>query len=121
MLRSNLCDYSDAYIIVKGTIAIANNETAADSDNKNKKLIFQNCVPFSNGISRINNTQENDAHDSDVVMTMYNLIEYNDNYSKTLGLLSKYCMDEPTVDGDGDTADLNQLILLLIRLKLKKK
>ena len=121
MLKSSLCDYSDAYIIANGTIAITNNETAADSDNKNKKLIFQNCAPFSNCIGRINNTQENDAQDSDIVMAMYNLIEYNDNYSKTPGLLWKYCMDEPTVDDGGDIADFKSVNSTTDSFKIKEK
>ena len=57
------------------------------ADNADKKVIFKNCAPFINFISRINNMQANDVHDIDVVMPMYNLIEYNDNYSKTSGIL----------------------------------
>ena len=58
MLRSSLCDYSDAYILVKGNITV--NNTAADgaaANNTNKKVIFKNCAPFTNCISEINNTQ----------------------------------------------------------------
>ena len=84
MLKSSLCDYSDAYILVKGTIAV-NNTAAADADanNTNKKVIFKNCAPFTNCISEINNTQVDNAKDIDIVMPMYNLIECSDNYSKT--------------------------------------
>ena len=71
MLRSGLCDYNNAYILVKGNIIIAQ-ETAAAPKNANKKVIFKNCAPFTSCISRINNTQ--------IVMQMYNLIEYSDNY-----------------------------------------
>ena len=58
MLKSNLCDYIDAYILVERTITI-NNTAVADVDvnNTNKKLIFQNCAPFTNCISEINNTE----------------------------------------------------------------
>ena len=80
MLKSSLCDYSDAYILVKGTISV-NNTAAADPDanNINKKVIFKNCAPFINCISEINNTQIDNAKDIDIVMSMYNLIEYSDN------------------------------------------
>ena len=71
MIRSNLCDYSDAYIYVKGTITIRNTETAAAPNNRNKKVIFENCVSFINCISGKNNTQVDDAHDIDVIMPMY--------------------------------------------------
>ena len=58
MLKSSLCDYGDAYILVKGTITV-NNTDAADTDanNTNKKVIFKNCAPFTNCISEVNNTQ----------------------------------------------------------------
>ena len=88
MLRSSLCDYSNAYTLVKETITVANTAAAALAiNNLNKKVIFKNCAPFTNCISRINNTQVNDAHDIDVVMPMYNLIEYSDNYSNSSGIL----------------------------------
>ena len=88
ILKSSLCDYSDAYILVKRTIAV-NNTAAADTDanNDNKKVIFKNCAPFTKCISEINNTQVENAKDIDIVMTMYNLIEYSDNYAKTSGSL----------------------------------
>ena len=79
MLKSSLCDYSDAYIFVKGTIT-ANNTAAAN--NINRKVIFKNCATFTNCISEINNTQVDNAKDIDIVMAMYNLIEYSDNYEK---------------------------------------
>ena len=85
ILRSSLCDYSDTYIPIKGTITVAE-EKATELNNANKKIIFKNCVPFTNSISRINNTQVDDAHDVDAVMPMYNLTGYCDNYSKTSGI-----------------------------------
>ena len=88
MLRSSLCDYSDAYIRVKGNISVNNNAGAgAAANNPNKKVIFKNCAPFTNCISKINNTQIDNAEYIDIVMLMYNLIEYSDNYSKTSGSL----------------------------------
>ena len=96
MLKSSLCDHNDAYILVKGTIS-ANNTAAAGAaaNNTNKKVIFKNCAPFTNCISEINNTQIDNAKDIDIVMPMYNLIEYSDNYAKTTGSLWQYCKDIP--------------------------
>ena len=76
MLRSSLCDYSDAYILVKGNITV--NNTAAgggDANNNNKKVIFKNRVPFTSYISKINNTQIDNAENIDIVMLMCNLIK----------------------------------------------
>ena len=73
-LRSGLCDYGDAYILVKGNITVKN--TAADvyaANNTNKKVIFKNCAAFTNCISKINNTQIDNAQYIDIVMPMYNL------------------------------------------------
>ena len=76
----SLCDYSDVYIFVKGTITVNNTDTAdADANNTNKKLIFENCAPFSNCSifkNEINNTQVDNA----IMMPMYNSLEYSDNY-----------------------------------------
>ena len=96
MLKSSLCDYSDAYILVKGkiTIAAAGADVAArQADEINKGVIFKNCAPFINCISEINNAQIDNAKDIDVVMPMYNLIEYSDNYAKTKGSLWQYFGD----------------------------
>ena len=88
MLKSSLCYYSDAYILVKGTITV-NNTAAADADanNTNKIVILKNCASFTNCISEINHRQADNAKDLDIVMPMHNLIEYSDNYSKTSGRL----------------------------------
>ena len=79
MLRSSLCDYSDAYILVKGNISVNNAVTVAAPNNANKKVIFKNCSPFTNCISKINNTQIVNAEYIDIVIPMYNSIEYGDN------------------------------------------
>ena len=105
MLKSSLCDYSDAYILVKGTITINNTAAAgAAANNTNKKVIFKNCAPFTNCISEINNTQIDNAKDIDIVMLMYKLIEYSDNYAKTTGCLWQYCKDIPAPNANGDIA-----------------
>ena len=80
----------DSYIIVKGTIAITGaGDTAAarKADERDKRVTFINCAPFTKCISRINNIDVDNANDIDIVMSMYNLIEYSDNYSKTSGSL----------------------------------
>ena len=98
MLKSSLYDYSDAYILVKGTITIAEAGTdaaARHADERDKGVAFKNCAPFINCISEINNTQVDNAKDIDIAMPMYNLIEYSDNYVKTSGSLWQYFRDEP--------------------------
>ena len=98
MLRSNLCDYADAYILVKGTITITgagNDDAAKRADERGKGVTFKNCAPFTKCISRINNTDIDTARDIDIVMPMYNLIEYSDNYSQISGCLWQYYEDEP--------------------------
>ena len=98
MLRCNLCDYADSYILVKGTITITgagDNAAARQADERDKGVTFKNCAPFTKCISRINNTDIDNAHDIDIVMPMYNLIEYSDSYSKTSGSLWQYYKDHP--------------------------
>ena len=108
MLRSSLCDYGDAYILVKGNITVNNTADAgAAANNANKKVIFKNCAPFTNCISKINNTQIDNAEYIDIVMPMYNLIEYSDNYSKTSGSLWQYSKDIPDVNNNGDIVGFN--------------
>ena len=108
MLRSSICDYSDAYILVKGNIIV--NNTAADdaaANNTNEKVIFKNCTPFTNCISKINNTQIDNAEYIDIVMPMYNLIEYSDNCSRTSESLWQYCKEIPAVDDNADIVAFN--------------
>ena len=101
MLKSSLYDYSDAYILVKGTITVNGRGADAEArqaDERDKGVAFKNCAPFINCISEINNTQIDNAKDIDIVMPMYNLIEYSDNYAKTSGSLWQYFRDEPDDD-----------------------
>ena len=104
MLKSSLCDYSDAYILVKGTITV--NNTAAAANNTNKKVIFKNCAPFTNCTNEINNTQVDNAKYIDIVIPMYNLIEYGDNYSKRSGILWQYCKGIPAVNNNNVIVDV---------------
>ena len=99
ILRSNLCDYSDAYILVKGTITIAGNNLR---DRQNRPLILKNNAPFISCITRINGELIEDTDDLDIVMPMYNLLEYSKNYRKTIGSLYNYCRDELSDDADNN-------------------
>ena len=92
MLRSDLCDYSDAYIVVKGTITVTNRNNAK----RNKAVTFKNNAPFINCISKINGIKIDNAEDLDVVMPMYNLVEYSKNYRQTTGSSWNYYRDEPS-------------------------
>ena len=108
MPRSSLWDYRDAYILAKGNISVNNTAgDAAAANNANKKVILKNCAPFTNWISKINNIQIDNTEYIDIVMPMYNLIEYSDNYSKISGSLWQYCKDIPTANNVGNIVDFN--------------
>ena len=116
MLKSSLCDYSDAYILVKGTITITgaeNGAAARQADERRKGVIFRNCAPFINCKSEINNTQIDNAKDTDIVMPMYTLIEYSDNYLKISRSLWQYHKDEPNnnlAESESFESKLNNLL-----------
>ena len=109
MLRSNLSDCSDAYILVKGTIAVAapgaNNGANNIRDKRNRPLILKNNAPFVSCITRINGELIEDADDLYIVMSMYNLIAYSKNYRKTIGSLYNYYRDELSDDVDDNNFD----------------
>ena len=92
MLRSDLCDYSEAYIVVKGDITL---EGDSDANKRNKNLVFKNNAPFINCVSEINGVKIDNAEDGDVAMPMYSLLEYSKNHRKT-GSLWNYYRDEPS-------------------------
>ena len=91
MLRSDLCDYADAYILIKDTITVAGNHP---TDRQNRPVILKNNAPFISCIRRINGELIEDADDLDVVMPTYNLLEYSKNYRKTTGTSYNYYRDE---------------------------
>ena len=91
LLRSDLCDYSDAYVWVKEKITVTNPN---DNANSNKELTLKNNAPFISCISKINGELVENAEDLDIVMPMYNLLEYSKNYEKTSGSLFNYYRDE---------------------------
>ena len=96
MLRSDLWDNSDAYIVVKGYIAV----TEPDDAKRNKSVAFKNNAPFINCISKINGVQIDNAEDLDVVMPMYNLLEYSKNYKK---IAAGYAGYDPTKVNKNET------------------
>ena len=101
MLKSSLRDYSDAFILVKGTITIAGEGTdaaAKQRDERDKGAAFKNCAPFITCISEINNVQIDNAHDIDIVAPVYNLIEYSLNYVQKNTTLYSYYRDDPNND-----------------------
>ena len=111
MLGSNLCDYSDVYILVKGTITVtalgANNGVNNIRDKKERSLILKNNAPFVSCITRTNGELIEDADDLGIVMPLYNLLEYSKNYRKTIGSLYNYYRDELTNDGNDNFASRN--------------
>ena len=92
MLRPDLRNFSDAYIVVKGVNAVTN----PDDAKRNKVVAFKNNAPFINCISKINGVQIDNTKDLAVVMPMYNLLEYNKNQRKTTDSLWNYYRDEPS-------------------------
>ena len=101
MSRSDLCDYADAYILVNGTITVT---AAAGSNNirekRNKPLILKNNAAFVSCITKMNNELTEDAEDLDIALPMYNLLQYSENYRKTIGSLCNYYIDELSDDAD---------------------
>ena len=97
MLRSNLCDFSDAYIVVKGKIIITN----PDNDAYDKTLAFNNNAPFISCTLKVTNLLIHVADDLDIVLPMCNLLQYSKNYRKTTCSLWNYYRDEPNSDAVG--------------------
>ena len=98
VIKSNLCDYSDAYILVTGDI------TATGGD-ANTKVAFKNCAPFSKCVTHINDEHVDNADNLNIVMPMYNLVEYSDNYSDTSGNLRHFKRDEQNMN-NGNSANV---------------
>ena len=94
MLRSDLCDYSDAYIVVKGDIIVRKAIARTFIDTTNRILAFKNNASFTNCISKINNVLIDNAEDLDILMPMYNLLEYSKSYRKTTGSWWNYYRDK---------------------------
>ena len=107
MLRSDLCDYNDAYIVVKGIITVAG---ALNRNKRNRDFILKNNAPFISCISKINGVLIDNVEDLGIVMPMYNLLEYNKNYSKTSGSLWNYYKDKLTNERN-DEDDPNKNVI----------
>ena len=106
ILRSDLCDFSDAYIVVKRKIALKK----PGSIMYDKKLAFKNNAPSASCILKINNTLIDNAEDLDIVMPMYNFLEYSKNYSKTTRSFWNYYRDEPNSGLGGNNNNVNYSI-----------
>ena len=103
-----LCDYSDAYILVKGSITITNTATQDQPNNSaNEKLILKSFAAFTSSISRINNKQVDGAQYIDVVNLKCNSIERNDNCAKASGTLWQFYRDVPAVSGDSPNVNFD--------------
>ena len=102
MLRSDLCDYSGVYILVKGTVTVNGVVNGVENEilRINRPLILKNNAPFVSCMTKINNEFIEDADDLDIVMPMYNLLEYSKNYRKTIGSLYNYYRDELSDDNN---------------------
>ena len=98
VLKPNLCDYAEAYILVDGTIR------AANAVNNNTRLALKNCAPFTKCNLEINNEHVDTAENLDIVMPMYNLIEYSDNYQDSSATIDQYKRDEPPDNIDDNLA-----------------
>ena len=108
MLRSDLCDFNDAYIVATGIVTISANER--DRNKINRQVILKNNAPFISCISKINGAFVENAEDLDIVMPMYNLLEYNKNYLKTSGSLWNYYRDELTDETNHDNGPNKNVI-----------
>ena len=101
-IESSLCNYSDAYILVTGNIAVTRTIAAAAGGNVHRKqplnaatqVIFKNCAPFKKCSTEIDGTLVDETDFINITMPMYNLIEYSDNYSDTSGSLWQFKRDE---------------------------
>ena len=105
MLRSDLCDYANAYILVNGTITVTSQGNVVRDKKKNRPLILKNNAPFVSCITKINNELIEDADDLDIVIPMYNLLEYSKNYKKPIGSLYNCYRDELSDDADNNNFD----------------
>ena len=95
VIKPNLCDYSDAYILVTGDIKVK--AAAADTN-----VAFKNCAPFTRCVTHINDEHVETAENLDIIMPMYNLIEYSDNYADSSGSLYQFKRDESSINNAGN-------------------
>ena len=98
--KSNLCDYSDAYILVTRDIKIA--DVAA-----NTNAAFKNCAPFKRYVTHVDDVHVETAENLDIIMLMYNLIEYSDNYADSSGSLYQFKRDESPMNNAGNPNNID--------------
>ena len=125
MIRWKFWDYKYAYLHAKGTITVSNTSAEGAAPNiRSKKVIFKSCAPVINCRGQLNSTQVDDAHDTDVVMPIYNLVEYSDICSKTSGSLWQYDRDESALDNNNIIinfpGDNNNSILFKFKEKITR-
>ena len=119
MLKSSLHNYSDSYIFIKGTITVVGvgaDTAAKQADKRNTKVLFKNHLPLIGCISNIDNTRVDNSRHFEAIMSMYNLTEYRDSYSNTLGSLWLYYRDKPALENNG-----NIFLVIVPRSNLKQK
>ena len=100
IIKSRRCDYSDGYILLTGNITAIGGDT-------NTRVAFKNCVPFTKRITHANDEHVDGAENLDIIMPMYNLMEYSNNYSDTSGSLWQFKRDESPVNNDGNPVDVS--------------
>ena len=100
VIKSNLCDYSDAYILVTGDITATGGEA-------NTKIEFKNCATFTKWVTHTNDEHVDNADNLNIVILMYNLIEYSDNYSDTSGSLWQFRRDEQNMNNSNIPVGVN--------------
>ena len=108
VIKSNLCDYSDASILVTG-------DTTATGCDANTKVAFKNCAPFTKCVTHLNDEHVDNADNLDIVMPMYNLIEYSNNYSDTSGSLWHVKRDEQNMS-NGNPANVTTVVHHLLNI-----
>ena len=108
ILRSDLCDYNDAYIALKGVVTISAEER--ERDEMNRDFVLKNNAPFFSCVSRINYVLIGNAEDLQFVMPLYNLLEYSKNYSKTSGSLQNYYRNELTDEANDNNGPNKNVI-----------
>ena len=117
LLSSDLCDFRDSYIAVKGIVTVSADER--DRDKMNRQVILKSNAPFISCISKINGVLVENVEDLDIVMPIYNLLEYSKNYLKTSASLRNYFRDELT-DETNDDNDPNKNVINSKSFKYKK-
>ena len=99
VIKSNLCDYSDTYILVAGNVTVT-------GGNANTKVAFKNCAPFRKCVTQINFEHVETAENVDIIMPVYNLVEYSDNYADSSGSLYQFKSDEQSINTNGNLANV---------------